>query len=124
VSFKIPPGTKWGIARVSAPNQAGSDVEVKIASAGRKCGVAAAKALSLGASPKSFKGKKTVTFVVKAGGKPVKGALVKVAGKKRATNSSGVAKISVGPYPKTKRLKATATKTGYKLASLTLTVRR
>jgi hypothetical protein len=64
-----------------------------------------------------------VKFVVRAGGKPVRGALVKVAGKKKMTNSSGVAKIKVGPYSRTKRLKATATKAGYKLATYYLTVK-
>jgi hypothetical protein len=122
---KVPATARWLIVEALGLNSLGVGLDVRVDSPGRKCGATtAAKRLSLSASPASFKGKKAVRFVVKAGGRPVKGALVKVGGKKKKTSSSGVAKITVGPYSKTKRLRATATKAGYKLASKTITVRR
>lgn len=120
VAFTIPAGAKWATARVGPGSPGGSGVDVTIQSAGISC----AKKMSLNASPKKFSGKRTVKFVVKSGGRPVKSALVKVGGKKKKTSSAGVAKITLGPYSRTKRLKATAKKAGYKLASTIVTVRR
>lgn len=84
---------------------------------------AANRKLSLNASPKSFSGKRTVKFVVKSGGKPVKAAKVSVAGKRKLTNRKGIAKLTLGPFKKATRLKATAKKAGFKADSLFLKVR-
>ena len=80
--------------------------------------------LKVAAQPGSFRREARVRFTVTDAGDPVAGATVKVDGKTKTTNASGVAQIRLGPYNRARRLTAKATAPGYKVGKTTVRVRR
>lgn len=82
--------------------------------------------LSAKASPTKVKVRKkqTVTVTVSDAGVPVKGALVRIGGKKGKTNAKGKARIKVGPYKGQRTLTFKVTKSGYSGTSTKVSVRR
>lgn len=115
----IPNGAAWAMTYGIPGLVPSNDLTLKMKSPGRTC----PKKLTASASPQTFRGSRAVKFTVKAGGRAVRGAMVSIAGKKRTTNSAGVAKIDLGPYSRVKHLRAKVTKRGYRSATVTVTAK-
>src|SRR5579884_73019 len=74
------------------------------------------------AQPQSFNRRQraTIHFRVTDGGTPVSGAIVRAGGEQATTNSNGNASLKLGPYSWRKRVTATATRSGYAVATIVL----
>jgi hypothetical protein len=69
--------------------------------------------LTLDARPDGFSGRQTLRFEVTDAGEAVPGAKVTIGGKSDLTNASGVARVTLGPYPTKRKLTATVTHPRY-----------